>query len=393
MATTQARPPVLKRVPPEAVAPGHRRTPPVTYWALIGGVVLAFQAYVMVKWVAGPNFEHVGTGPSQPPDWMKAVLISWQAIGIPLALGLLYFVLIRPWRRDGRVPTDGLLLIAFFAVAFQDPLSNFFQTWFTYNAYLVNMGSWVQDVPGWLSYGEPGRMMVEPILWIGPTYLYVFYGLSVLGCWILRRCNQRWPGISTLGLIACAFVFAMALDVVLEGLVLMPLGFYEYVGGHLALFPDTYHRFPLHEAPIAGAFFAGLICLRYFKDDRGHVVAERGVDKLEARAGAKTAIRLLAICGIVNVLYLVAYNAPNAVIGANSAAWPKDFQERSYFLNGLCGDGTDRACPGPAVPLSRGESSAYLTPDGGLGTPDGYQPPAPVPFQRESAAPFSGPIF
>ena len=394
MAATQLKPSVASRPPAPTAAPGHRQTPPITWWALIGAVVLAFQAYVIIRWVSGPNLQHVGTGPSQPPDWMKVVLVSWQAIGIPLAIGLLYFVLIRPWRREGRISTDGLLLVPFFAVAFQDPLSNYFQTWFTYNAYLVNLGSWVQDVPGWVSYGEPGRMMVEPILWIGPTYLYVFYGLSVLGCWVLRKCQERWPSISTLGLVACAFVFAAVFDLVLEGFVLMPLGFYEYVGGHLTLFPDTYHRFPLHEVVIAGAFFASLVCLRYFKDDRGRIVAERGADTLGVGAPMKNFVRLLAVCGAVNVLYLAAYNVPNAIIGANSSAWPKDFQERSYFLDGLCGAGTDRACPGPDVPIARGERSGYLKLDGtSLGRPEGYEPPEPVPVQKTSPGPFHGPIF
>jgi hypothetical protein len=41
---------------------------------------------------------------------------------------------------------------------------------------------------------------------------------------------------------------------------------------------------------------------------------------------------------------------------------------RSYFTSGLCGEGTDRACSGPAVPFATNDS-AYMTRDGGIARP------------------------
>src|SRR6266542_3397377 len=75
---------------------------PVQWWAIVGGAFLAFYAYLIIAWVSGPNFTSVPSGPDSPPGWMSAVQVSWQAIGIPLTGFLLYRVLIRPWRRDGR---------------------------------------------------------------------------------------------------------------------------------------------------------------------------------------------------------------------------------------------------------------------------------------------------
>jgi hypothetical protein len=126
---------------------------------------------------------------------------------------------------------------------------------------------------------------------------------------------------------------------------------------------------------------AGLAALRFFKDDRGRTVVERGIDGLQVGEGRKTALRFLAVFGMCNVLVLLCYNVPNAIIGAHSTAWPRDLQERSYLTDRLCGPGTDRACPGPGVPLVRGDD-----------TP----PPRPtheVPFVRSGGAPFSGPVF
>jgi Spirocyclase AveC-like len=395
MATTAATPPVPgpTAARPQAPEAPVRSTPAITWWALIGGIFLTIETYVLIRWVTGPYFHHVSTGPSTPPTWMKAVMISWQSVGIPVALGLVYWMLVRPWRRDGRITTDGLLLLAFFLVSWQDPLSDYFNQWFTYNAYLVNMGSWVRDVPGWLSFGAPGHMLVEPIVWMPFVYVLAFWLVTLFGCWTMRQAHRRWPQMGTLGLICCAFVTCMAFDVICEGLIIMPLGFYNYAGGHLALFPNAYNRFPLHEAPIAGALWTGCAALRYFKDDTGLTVVERGMDKLRIGNARRNWMRFLAICGMVNVLYMLCYNLPNAFIGANSHALPRDLLSRSYFLDGTCGPGTDRACPGPGTPLSRGGTSPYLTLHGGLGLPKGYHAAPVVPFASGKAGPFHGSPF
>src|SRR4051794_24534035 len=109
-------------------APARTRTqtPPVAWWALIGAIFLAFAAYVMISWITGPYFERVPSGPSVPPLWMRVILISWQAIGIPVGLGLIYWFLVRPWRRERRITFDGLLVLSCFLVVWQDPLSSYF---------------------------------------------------------------------------------------------------------------------------------------------------------------------------------------------------------------------------------------------------------------------------
>lgn len=111
--------------------------------------------------------------------------------------------------------------------------------------------------------------------------------------------------------------------------------------------------------------------LRYFKDDRGLTVVERGVDTLPISQGRKTLLRFLAISGMLNVLVFCFFNLPNGLIGAHSTEWPRDVQDRSYLTDRLCGEGTDRACPGPTVPLPAGDRSAYMNRDGGLSIPAG----------------------
>ena len=385
--------PVVRAEAPTAPPVARTQTQPVVWWAIIGFACLAFMSYLLIAWVTGPYFENVPSGTTEPPTWNKVLLISWQALGIPVALGLLGWFLVRPWVRERRITFDGILTLSCFLVVWQDPLSSYFNHWYTYNTYLVNMGSWVKGVPGWMSYSEPGAMDVEPILFTPFLYVYLFFGAAVFGCWVMRKAEARWPNISTLGLLGVAFAAGVLVDFVAEGLLILPAGIYTYAGGHLSLFPDTYHKFPLHEAVTVGALFAGLAGLRYFKDDKGRTIVERGIDRMKVSETRRNLLRFAAVFGMVNVLVALCYNVPNSIIGAHSTEWPEDIQKRSYLTDGLCGEGTDRACPGPDVPLVRGNDSPYVNRQGELVYPDGSVAPAPVPFVEEGGGPFSAPPF
>lgn len=324
---------------------------------------------------------------------MHAVHVTWQVAGILVTIVLLYVVLVRPWRRDGRPSTDGLMAIACLLLVFQDPWSSYVQHWFTYNSSLPNMGSWVNEIPGWLAFGAPGRQVLEPLLWSPFMYCYAFFGITVLGSVAMRKAKRRRPHWGNLRLFGFCCAFMIVVDFVLEGVLFLPLGFYSYAGGHWSLFPDAYHKFPAHEAVFAGTMFAVMASVRYFVDDKGQSLAERGTDSIRAPAGRKSLLRFLAIFGIFNVAVLACYNIPTAIIAANSTAWPADVQKRSYLTDRVCGQGTGRACPGPNVPISRGASSIHLGPNGQLVLPDGTPAPNIVPFSSRASGPFHGGPF
>ena len=61
---------------------------PVRIWAIVGGAILGFQLYVWIRWITGPDFERVPSGPSDPPTFMKAILTpDWRdpVVGLPVA--------------------------------------------------------------------------------------------------------------------------------------------------------------------------------------------------------------------------------------------------------------------------------------------------------------------
>ena len=358
--------------------------PPKTImvWATVGGVILALQLYVWIRWITGPNFERVPPGVTDPPTFMKVILVTWTAViivGYPVAI---YYFIIRPWRRERRITLDGILFAACGLLFFQDPLLNYFNTWSTYNTWMWNRGSWVQDIPGWVSFGKPGAMMAEPFLMNAPGYSFVLL-CTMLGCWIMRKAKQRWPNINTLGLIAVVIVWTFFFDLVIEGLFLMPMGLFTYPGAirALSINAGTYYQWPIYEGLMWGGVQAGLCCLRFFTDDRGRTFVERGLDSVRGGFAVQQLTRFLATFAACSAFFFVLYNLPAQWFAMHQDPWPQDVLKRSYFLMGICGEDTDRPCPDPALPVPL-HNSGYINHDGQLVLPDGVKLPTTVPLER-----------
>ncbi len=383
-----ARPETVKPDGGRPVAAEPRSTAPVKWWAAIGAVYLVFMVVVLTRWVTGPLFQTVPAGPSPVPTYMKVAVMFFQIGSIPAVLALVWFLVIKPWRRKGKLSVDGAMVIAFGTLWFQDPLSAYSGHWFIYNAWAVNFGSWVNSIPFATGKAAPGAMLVEPILIVPGAYVYCFVIAMFFGSWVMRKARNRWPQLGAMSLAAICLAALWAFDIVLEGIIFMPLGVWEYPGGHFSIFPNTYHKFPLTEMLTAGSAFALVAMLRFFKNDRGETLADRGVESLKVSDRRKSILRALALIGAVNVIFFLVYNVANSWTATRSAEWPADLQQRSYFTNGICGEGTDQACPGPAVPQYRNDNnnpdggSAHLDPEGNLVVPPGTGLPSMVPFDR-----------
>jgi Spirocyclase AveC-like len=362
-------------------------TLPVQVWGTVGGLVLVFIVVIWSKWITGPSFRSVSGGPSRQPAWMHDLQLVWQPLFAAVAIAFLYWFLVRPWRRDGRASTDGLLCAAYGLLYFQDPLSSFTGHWFTYNTYLWNMGSWVNEIPGWMAFGKPGANVAEPLVFTSAVYVWAFFGMTLLGSFVMRRAAARWPRLGTPSLIAICFVSLFLADIVLEGFIWLRLGFLAYPGGHWNLFADTWHQYPLHEGITAGALFTGLAALRHFRNDQGETFADRGVERLQLSGGPKTLLRFLAFVGASQVIMMGTYNIPVAtLIASHPARWPASIQSRSYLNDHVCGAGTDRLCPQPGLPTI-GAGEAEVGPAGRLVVPQGVTlPRSYVPLTQTGAS-------
>ena len=87
----------------------------------------------------------------------------------------------------------------------------------------------------------------------------------------MRRIKARWPNISNLRLIVVTYAMAFFFDFLMEGLVILPIGFYTYPGAirSVSINAGTYYQWPVYEGLMWGGVQAALCCLRYFTDDRG----------------------------------------------------------------------------------------------------------------------------
>jgi hypothetical protein len=212
-----------------------------------------------------------------------------------------------------------------------------------------------------------------------PASYVLIVGIASLGAGVMRQARARWPKLSGTSLASICFIFMIMCDIVFEYLGGLRLQFWAYGGGLSSFSADRYYRFPLNALLLSSAFFTGLSALTFFRNDRGQTVAERGVDQLSGTTKT-VALRFLAILAATQLTLLVVYHIPAAVLAVNSSSWPKDIQQRSYLTNHVCGPETDRACPGPAVPLSR-PGSAYVDPTGTLVVPNRTRLQPPVPFR------------
>lgn len=363
-------------------APAPNTTRPITWWAVLGFGFLAFAAYLIISWIVAGEPERVSTGGTPLPTWMK-VALSIQQWGVLAGMvALIWFKAVRPKLRTGTVPFDGLMVVSFALMWWSDPMYNYFTPGFNYNAYFVNLGSWVGHTPGWMS--PNATEIPQPLIWLPGIYTCWFFGMVMIVNWIFRKCRARWPTISPLSMWLVSFFPTMVVGTVCEAS-LMIMGSHSYASAirELSFNPGKYYEFPVYQGITATLLFTTWGAMRYFRNDRGRSFAERGVDQLNVPTQLKGTMRFLAVSGAITGIFFVFYHVPNALIAQRGDAWPEDVQKRSYFVTEMCGAASDVACPDPRIPFPRGEDSIRIGPDGKVVVPNGVTVPEAPEFSTE----------
>ena len=350
--------------PRAAVQP--RTIKPIKWFAVLGGMILALETYVISAWLlSGP--ERTPNGPDPVPGWMEFAAHAQEVLFPAVALATAYWFLVRPWWRTRRLGLDGMLVIVVSLMYWQDPLMNYAAPTVTYNtSFWVQFGAWSEQVPGWMS--PNGRLFAENPLFGGATYPgWVFLGI-VLGSAVMRKAKERWPHLGNVGLFMVGWGALLAVDLLFE-IPWLYLGSYAFPGAirGISVFPGTYHQGPVHEFLLWSFAWAAMAAVRYFRNDKGETIAERGVEDLRVGARTKSFVRLLALNGAVQGAMLFLYIVPFAWFSLHAGRWPADFDNRSYLRDGMCGAGTTYACPGPDIPINR-PGSVHVGPDGSLVT-------------------------
>ena len=314
------------------------------WWAVIGGISLAIFAVQFALWFGSGNFKPTPNGATEVPTYMRVAVRAFEALNIGICSLLIYWYIVRPWRRERALTLEGLMCLALPTMFWQDPLSLIFRVGFTYNTSFVQFGSWANFLPGWSA--PRGNYFAEPILWEWMNYLAFFMPGIIFTVWLMRKAKAKWPNLGVAGLAGVAFATMLVLDTLIEPIFCI-VGLYSFPGAirWASLFSGTYYQFPMNEPVFLALFWAPCACLLYFRDDHGHTFVERGIQRLPISNRRKLGLRYLALVGFYNLALLLCYNIPQSLMWTVGDPYPKDYVERSYFTNGLCGPGTPYECP------------------------------------------------
>lgn len=341
---------------PDADVIEGRRCPPVIVWSVLGAGALLFIAYVLITWIAdGPRATPIG--PTPVPGFMKVSIRVYEVVGLVGFAAFMYYMVVRPWRRAGHITLDGLFCLACLGMYFQDPLYDYHVNWALYNSYAVNLGSWTTHVPGWMA-PAPNGPMAEPWLWVWPAYAYVVFGCVKLSCWLMSRFKARWPRLSNAELVLICLGFTTPFYFVCE-MLWMRMGFYSYISTipAMTLFKGHYYQYPVYEVLPFAITLMTLATIRYFVNDKGQTIVERGVDELRVKPRTQTALRFLALVAVTQFVYLATTMIPIQWFAIRSDSVPQDVTKRSYLTNQLCGPQTTYRCNSLDDPLPRYGSS------------------------------------
>lgn len=344
------------RTVPEAPAAKPRA---VLYWATVGALLIAFEAYVLIRWVTGPNLERTPTGPDTISDGTQALYTGLQIV-IPIAAAVcIYFWVLRPWWRERRLTTDAMLALSGGMLFFWDMCMNYTSVTLLYNSNFVNLGAWANG--SWPSWTSPNaNLLPEPLFVSLPGYTALVFAQVVLILWALRKIKARRPSIGFVGTLGIIVGGLFVTDTIIEA-ILLRTGVYAYPGGirEVTLFAGETYQLPLTESFLFGGLGLGAVAaLSYFRDDKGRTIVERGLDRVRTGVKRKQLLKFCAIFGAVHLAFVVLYMAPNQWLATHSDPFPEGYE--SYMINGMCASGADgQTCPGPGVPMPRPESNPF----------------------------------
>lgn len=334
-------------VAPDEVAPAApaSRLRPIHYWSALGSIFVLVQIYVYGSWIFSGDVYRQPTGAEPVPTPIKAAAWIVQATCVLGGVALVIY-LWRRSRREGKLAWDALVAIAFASVYWQDPIIDFARPVFFYNSYLINFGSWTSHIPGWLS--PYAANLPEPFLMILPMFAFLFVIFGMLFCAMARWLRRIRPTITNVGIFLTGVAAFGIFNIAMEAVFLQTRLFaYSGVVNSVSLFPGHVYQFPLYEAVIAGVNASVVGMIRLNRDDRGHSAVERGVEQIGVGTKAKTFLRVLAVVGLANVMFVVM----NLVYIAFTFYVDQMPYYPSYLKNDMCGVQVSAPCPGPGVPV------------------------------------------
>ena len=316
-----------------ATVPAERVRGGVTVWAAIGifWIVLSAQAYI--RWLASDTEFAAAPllGPDELEHWRLIGLRIVEAISVAVLAGFVWFCVIRPWLRTGRLSLDGKFVLGGMVAFSSDVILNLREYLFAWNANNINMGSWASFLP--FHSADSSSRYAESIVWGPPMYVYFCAGVAIVACSYATRLRTRYPGMSNVTLFSLIWVGEFVFDIVVECVIMQTTHAYAYTRtvSWLTLWPGEVHQFPLTEAILVatlGCFYTWMR-MAALEHPQGLSPVERGFQRWPQRLQAP--IRTLAVIGFCSAATVLIYHLPTNWFGLAGDSYAR---LPSYLLPG-----------------------------------------------------------
>lgn len=305
---------------------GRPRQVPAAYiLATIGALVAGYALWTWGSWLAD--------GPEQITASRDRDSISWPVarayeVIMVVAVAWVCVHLFRQCRRERRVVFDVVMVVAGFFTLFWDPMVNWMQPNFMYSSNWLNLNTWVDNAPGVVN--PTANLMPQPvfIMLIYPFGLLIFAMIVNHGMGVLRR---RRPGTSNLALIAFGYAYGWVIAFALEAPAFLT-NLWGLPGAPATLsFFGNDQRFAWPEYLTTAIVFTTFASVRYFQNDKGQTIGERGLEGLSA--GMRLVVSTLATIAMfaMSMWALLLVQIPG---GFHSSVYPPGYP--AHQINGLC---------------------------------------------------------
>jgi hypothetical protein len=311
------------------------------YLAVAAVPVLLLQTWTLAAWLAD--------GPHQITEFRDTSAISWKAARVYEGIGIIVsivviFVVGRECRRKRQLTFDAKFLICGVTLFWDDAGTNFFQPIIMYSSNWVNVNSPLGHMP-FVSNPDIGRLP-DPILFTIPLESTIWLAITWGVCRYVRFISVRWPGLSTAQIIALVMGTALVAEVLVEPLI-VGVGLWTYASPAWMSIPFGQSlRLPFPELLVGMFYFGCPALMRYFKNDRGETIIDRGLDRMSS--WKRTVVSLLAMYMAFQFIAWGPATVPDILIGPYQEPWP---ELPAHLVNDLCdapGHGGTRygPCPG-----------------------------------------------
>ncbi|MCW2749256.1 MAG: hypothetical protein JWR83_366 [Aeromicrobium sp.] len=270
--------------------------------------LLAYEIWTLTGWLFDGPHQIVQGRDSGGPSWWMARVIEIGATALAMAV---LAIVVRDSLKAGQMTFDLKLWIALVLTSFWDTVVNFLQPIWFYSSNFVNLNEWWGHAPG----------IVSPAAGIGP---YPIVALTMLyPCFVLesRLASAGWsavrrrrPDISNPALLGFGLLAALAIGACISMLFVLPHLWAGPGMGPMLLSTDTY-RWSLAEFLYVGVWSTTICALRFFVDQDGNRLTERGLGQLSTTARnvvstlATTAWCSLAVIGWSLLVMLTGFHA------------------------------------------------------------------------------------